>query len=85
MHKEIRTMGHGDHVTVSQIYGVGIAAHGDDAYNLGTASLWQTVGGGKWIQKFAADGLDLCISTNDSGCKLMCFLMSLSHLSTDAK
>lgn len=84
-HKKITTMGHGDHVTVSQIYGVGIAAHGDDAYKLGTASLWQTVGGNKWIQKFVADGLDLCISTNDPGCKLVCFLLSLSHPSFDAK
>ena len=35
-------MGHGDHFVTDQVYGVGIAAHGDDAYTLGHASLYQS-------------------------------------------
>ena len=65
---KLTTMGHGDHFTTQQVYGVGIAAHGDDEYSLGHVSLWQAMGGNKWVPKFAADKLDLCISTNDSGC-----------------
>ena len=34
-------MGHGDHFVTGEVYGVGIAAHGDDAYILGHASLYQ--------------------------------------------
>jgi hypothetical protein len=64
----IETMGHGKHFMTQQVYGVGVQAHGDDAYNLGTALLYQDIGGGKWVNKFTADGLDLCVSTNDSGC-----------------
>lgn len=35
------TMGHGDHFVADRVYGVGIAAHGDDSYRLGHASLYQ--------------------------------------------
>ena len=66
--KKLTTMGNGDHFTTQLVYGVGIAAHGDDAYRLGHASLWQAIGGAKWNSKFVADDLDLCISTDDPGC-----------------
>lgn len=64
----IETMGYNKHFLTQQVYGVGVQAHGDDAYKLGTALLYQDIGGGKWVNKFTASGLDLCVSTNDPGC-----------------
>jgi hypothetical protein len=43
--------------------GVGIAAHGEDAYMLGTATVTQNIGGGKWVDKWKATELNLCVST----------------------
>lgn len=65
---KLTTMGHGDHFTTQQVYGVGIAAHHDDAYKLGHVSLWQAVGGNKWVAKFVANELDFCLSTYDLNC-----------------
>ena len=60
-------MGHGDHFESKSVYGVGIAAHGNDPFWLGSASLHQNVGAA-WTQRWAANELSLCISTNYNGC-----------------
>ena len=82
------TMGDGDWFFTDKVYGVGIAAHGEDLYKMDVAGLYQggiplllllrhqsqfilrpclyptlAIGGNKWVHRYLATGLDLCIST----------------------
>lgn len=64
-------MGFGDHIWSNEIYGVGIMAHGDDAYGLGMGQIFQNFGNanfGNWKNIWAFKDKFFCISTNDPNC-----------------
>ena len=62
IHGEIAEMGHGDHIWTNELYGVGIMAHGDDAYRLKRGEIFQNFGNanfGNWINIWGFDDMDI--------------------------